>query len=97
MMVLVSERMAFFKDVYGDDNLEDQLEQYGPTSEPLHIEGEHFESVTRCISNRVPEFTRLLEKFVSGGSMEPEDDSSTDGGVPEEVFLSAEEDLSAEE
>ena len=66
MMVLSSERMAFYKEVYGHPSLEDALGQYGPTVAPILVEGEHFDVVARCISNRVPEFTAALVEFLSG-------------------------------
>lgn len=66
MMVLSSERMAFYKEVYGHPSLEDALGQYGPTVTPILVEGEHFDVVARCISNRVPEFTAALVEFLSG-------------------------------
>ena len=66
MMVLSSERMAFYKEVYAHPSLEDALGQYGPTVAPVLVEGEHFDVVARCISNRVPEFTAALVEFLSG-------------------------------
>jgi len=65
LMVLSSERMVFYEGVYGQEGLEDQLDLYGPTLEPIRVEGEHFDVVTRCISNRVPEFTSAVEHFLS--------------------------------
>ena len=43
---------------------------YGPALEPLRYKGEHFEVVTRCISNRAPEFTKAVEEFVGVGGVE---------------------------
>ena len=83
LMVLASERMTFFEDVYGCEGLEDRLDLYG-ASEPICVEGAHFDIVTGCISNRVPEFTRALESFVSAA---PEND---DGGS--DVFYECIED-----
>ena len=65
LMALVSERMTFFQDVYGTVHLEDRLDMYGAALEPVRVDGEHFEAVTRCISNRVHGFTDALEGFLS--------------------------------
>lgn len=83
LMVLSSQRMAFYEDVYGITGLEDCLEPYGPALEPIRVDGEHFDAVARCISNRVPEFTAALEQFVSNelGDRDTIDaDQSSDGG-----------------
>ena len=66
MVVLSSERKAFFEDVYGTSEFDsDALEAYGPSLEPMRFEGKHFEVVTRCISNREPGFTKAAESFLS--------------------------------
>jgi len=70
LMVLSSERMAFYKDVYGEAGLEDQLDDYGAAVEPIPVEGEHFDVVARCISNRVPQFTSALERFLSDAEID---------------------------
>ena len=51
--------------------------------EPIRLEGEHFEVVTRCISNRCPEFTRALEEFLAStsGDESLEDGSLHPGGL----------------
>lgn len=65
MMALSSGRADFFEDVYGTREFGDVVGAYGPAREPIRLEGEHFEVVTRCISNRCPEFTRALEEFLA--------------------------------
>ena len=65
LIVLVSGRRAFFEYVYGTSGFEDDMEVYGPAIEPLRFDGEHFDIVTQCLSNRLPEFTQALEDFLS--------------------------------
>jgi thioesterase domain-containing protein len=72
LMVLASERKAFFDEVYGTTELSDafvpyetSIDLYSPAVEPIRVNGPHFDVVTRCISNRVPDFTSALEKFLS--------------------------------
>ena len=69
LMVLSSERMTFYEYVYGEQGLHDQLEQYGTTFEPVYIPGEHFNVVSRCISDRAPEFTRALTSILDSSDM----------------------------
>ena len=65
LMLLGSERMPFFEYVYGATGFEDRLDHYGFARERIYEEGEHFDIVTRCSSNRVLEFTSALEDFLS--------------------------------
>ena len=65
LMVLGSQRRPFFEYVYGTSEWEDDVDFYGDALAPIRVEGEHFDMVTRCISNRVPEFTQALEDFLS--------------------------------
>jgi len=81
LMVLGSERMAFYEYVYGTTGFEDRLDLYGAALEPIRVEGGHFDVVSRCISSRVPEFTHALEAFLSADY-----DENSDG-----EFVSADE------
>jgi len=65
LMVLASERRAFFEEVYGTTDFDDRVDAYGPALEPIRLDGAHFDVVTRCISNRASEFTAALEAFLS--------------------------------
>ena len=64
LVVLASERRTFFEEVYGTADFGDGLEQYGTTRAPILVDGQHFDVVMRCISARVPAFTRALEEFL---------------------------------
>ena len=66
MIVLASERNKFFEDYHGTSECDsDALEMYGPSLEPVRIEGTHVEVCTRCVSNREPKFTQAAESFLS--------------------------------
>ena len=67
LLVLASERKAFFDELYDSAELSDEMsiDLYSPAVEPIRVDGSHFHVVTKCISDRVPAFTSALEKFLS--------------------------------
>ena len=76
LIVLASRRKDFFDEVYGTSEFDDRYDLYGKCDEPIRVDGFHFDVVTRCISNRVPEFTEALEAFLSTASQTNDDDST---------------------
>jgi len=78
LVVLASERRAFFEEVYGTASFQDELEPYGITLAPIRVDGPHFGVVTRCISNREPRFTEALEVFLSAAALVAETPKTAD-------------------
>ena len=66
MMALATERLPFYEDLYGTSGLDDRIGEdvYGPAVKPIWFQGQHFEVVFSCASNRHPDFTRAAEEFL---------------------------------
>ena len=64
MMAFASERVKFFSDYMGTYGLDDKVDGYGRCSCSVTMPGDHLEVAGKCMSNRAPEFTMVLERWL---------------------------------